>query len=272
MKTILVATDFSQAANNAACYAADMAKSIDANVYLLHVYQVPAIYLEVPVAVSETGMHQDLELEMNKLIKRLHQLTGGKLSIDYELRMGVFFPELQSVCKRLHPYTVVMGSQGSTAALRMLFGSHSIYTMKHLSWPLITVPLRASFTAIKKIGLACDLEEVENTIPVEEIKTLVHDFNAELHVLNTGSMEQYNANSVFESAELEALLKPVKPQFHFIAHDNIDAGVLEFADKNNIDLLVTIPKRHSLLDELIHKSHSKQMVLHSHVPVMALHQ
>jgi len=33
-----------------------------------------------------------------------------------------------------------------------------------------------------------------------------------------------------------------------------------------------LPKRHGLLDKLIHKSHTKQLVLHSHVPVMAFHQ
>ncbi|MBK8520712.1 MAG: universal stress protein [Chitinophagaceae bacterium] len=42
--------------------------------------------------------------------------------------------------------------------------------------------------------------------------------------------------------------------------------------KNQIDLLVVMPHRHNLLSGLFHKSHTKQLVLHSHVPVMSIHQ
>ena len=59
MKTILVATDFSPAALNAANYAADMALAINADILLLHVYQIPVVYLEVPVALNEEGMMQE---------------------------------------------------------------------------------------------------------------------------------------------------------------------------------------------------------------------
>ena len=44
MKTILVATDFSSVALNATNYAADMALAINADILLLHVYQIPVSY------------------------------------------------------------------------------------------------------------------------------------------------------------------------------------------------------------------------------------
>jgi hypothetical protein len=39
-----------------------------------------------------------------------------------------------------------------------------------LSTPLIVVPPEAKFTSIKKIGLACDLKNVQETTPLKEIK------------------------------------------------------------------------------------------------------
>ena len=164
-----------------------------------------------------------------------------------------------------------MGSQGTTAAERLLFGSHTVYAMKHLVWPLITVPPQAKFSAVKKIGLACDFNKVVETTPVDEIKTLVNDFHAELHVLNTGKKEVFNPELVFESGLLQEMLAALKPEYHFITNENTDEGIMDFAEKNNIDLLVVLPKRHGLLEKLFLKSHSKQLVLHSHVPVMALH-
>ncbi len=272
MKTILIATDFSPAAFNAANYAADMAMAINADMLLLHVYQMPVIYLEVPASVTDEDMRQDAEKEMLDIKKALILKKGESLNIGTEVRMGVFFPELKKVCERIKPYTVVMGSQGTTAAERILFGGHTVYAMKHLMWPLITVPPEAIFSSVKKIGLACDFDKVVDTTPIHEIKMLVNDFNAELHVLNTGKQEVFDAEVVFESGLLQEMLAPMIPQYHFITNKNTDEGILDFAEKNQIDLLVVLPKRHGLLDNLIHKSHTRQLVLHSHVPVIALHQ
>jgi nucleotide-binding universal stress UspA family protein len=197
---------------------------------------------------------------------------GAKLKIETEIRLGEFFPVLKSICSKLEPYAVVMGSQGSTAAERILFGGHTIYAMKHLDWPLITVPMNASFSAIKKIGLACDFEKVLDTTPIEEIKILLKDFSAELHVLNTDKQTSFNPDIVFQSGILEEMLAPMIPQYHFISNDQIDEGIMDFAEKNQIDLLIVLPKKHSFFDQLIHKSHSKQLVLHSHLPVMAIHE
>jgi nucleotide-binding universal stress UspA family protein len=272
MKTILVATDFSPAAFNAAKYAADMANVIQADIFLLHVFQLPISYSEVPLTVTEGDMMREAEIAMDDLKEKLIAKTGNKIIIEAEVKMGTFYRELQATCEKLHPYTVVMGSQGTTATDRLLFGAHTVYAMKHLMWPLITVPNGASYSAIKNIGLACDFNKVVDTTPVEEIKTLVNDFHAELHVLNTGKQEAFDPNIVFQSGMLQEILEKVKPVYHFITNKNTDEGIIDFAEKNSIDLLIVLPKRHGLFESLVHKSHTKQLVLHSHVPVMALHQ
>ncbi len=272
MKTILVATDFSSAALNAANYATDMALSINADLLLLHTYQIPVPYTEVPVAVNIDELISNAGVHLNRLKEDLINRANGRIKINAELKMGSFFHELKTVCESVKPYAVVMGSQGTTAAERLFFGSHAVYAMKHLAWPLITVPKDVSFVAIKKIGLACDLDKVVNITPVEEIKILVDDFKAELHVLNIGKRTEFNPDAIFESGLLQEMIGFLKPNYHFITSDNTDEGIINFAEKNNIDLLLVLPKRHSLPELLIHKSHTKQLVLHSHVPVMALHQ
>ena len=272
MKTILAATDFSPAASNAVGYAADMAMAINARLYLLHVYQIPVSFSELPVSVNLEDMIHDAEKEMEKLAEQLSRKTEGKLNIHSEVRMGVFFPELKTVCQQISPYAVVMGSQGKTATTRFFFGEHAVYAMKHLHWPLITVPPEAGFHSIKKIGLACDFDKVMETIPIDEIKGLVADFQAQLHILNTGKKEIFEPGVVFESVLLQEMLDNLKPSYHFITLENTDEGILDFTNQHQIDLLIVFPKRHNLMQKLLHKSHTKQLVLHSHVPVMAIHQ
>lgn len=271
MNTILVPTDFSRAAANAANYAADMALAINADLLLLHVYHIPVVYLEFPLAASESHMFRDIEKQIIKLKEELTRKTGGKITIETEIRAGIFFPELENICEIIKPYMVVIGSQGKTAAERLFFGAHAVYAMQHLTWPLVTVPPGIQFSSVKKIGLACDLERVEDTIPINEIKMLANDFNAELHVLNTGKTEVFDPAIVYESSLLEEMMLPLKCHYNFITHENTDEGIIDFAVNNQIDLLIVLPKRHSFLSRLIHKSHTRQLVLHSNVPVMALH-
>ena len=68
------------------------------------------------------------------------------------------------------------------------------------------------------------------------------------------------------------MLEGLDPKYDFVSSDNMDEGIIDFAEKNKIDLLVILPKRHDLLEKLTKQSHTKKLVLHSHVPVMALHQ
>ena len=273
MKTILLATDFSGAAQNAANYAADMALVINADLLLVHIYEIPVSYGEMPVPVNDEVIMENAEKNITELKEQLSRKTGGKLHIATEVTTGVFFfHELKSVCERIKPYAVVMGSHGTTAAERLFFGSQTVYAMKYLVWPLVSVPPEAAFSAVKKIGLACDFENVLNTTLLDEIKMLVSDFNAELHVINTGKEQVPDPDVAFELGLLDDMLNPLKPDYHFITSENTDEGIMNFAEENDIDLLVVLPKRHGLLHKLIHKSHTKQMVLYSHVPVMALHQ
>ena len=272
MKTIILATDFSPAALNAANYATDMALSIKADLLLFNTIQVPVSYSDLPVVMNLEDMLRSTEKDMNNLKEQLKLKGNSKINIETEVRMGGFFNELKTVCERIKPYAVVMGSHGTTGGDHFLFGSHAVYAMKHLMWPLITVPPEAAFSAIKKIGLASDLNEVIESTPIDEIKMLVNDFNAELHILNTGKREVFDADIVFESGIMQEMLGNLKPKYHFISNENTDEGIMDFTEKNHIDLLIILPKRHSLLDKMMHKSHTKQLVLHSHVAVMALHQ
>lgn len=271
MKTILATTDFSPAATNAAHYAAEMALVLNADLLLLHVYEIPVIYLEVPPAHNEERMIKEAEKKLSDLKEQIIQETGGKIKISTEVRTGIFFQELQAVCKTIDPYAVVMGSKGISFTESLLYGKQAVYAMKNLNYPLIAVPPVVKFSSIKKIGLACDLRHVTDTIPAEEIKMLVHELNAELHILNIDRLDVFNPKTDYDSVLLEGMLASLKPTYHFITNETTDKAIINFAEENQIDLLLVVPKRRGLLKRLIHKSHTKQLVLHAHVPVMVMH-
>lgn len=271
MKTIVVATDFSTAGRNAVNYAAGFAAMINAELLLFHVYQLPVVYYEIPVALDEQKLALDAEKNLIRMEKQLLKENKNQ-TIKTAVRTGEFFTELQAFCDIIKPYVVVMGSQGSTATDRFIFGGHSVYAMKHLNWPLITVPPEAQFATVKCIGLACDFDNVMGTVPIDLIWDLVNDIHAELHVINTGKKDHIDPRTLQESHLLQKMLRELNPQYHMITADDIDQGIMDFAVQNRIDLLIILPKRHGLLDKLVHASHTRQLVLKSQVPVMALHR
>lgn len=272
MKKIIIATDFSPASDNAVEYGLDMALAVNADIYLFHVYQPPVVISDVPLVIDGELIKKDAEKRIRLLKEELLVKANNKIKIGIVECVGQFYHELEAVCERINPYAVVMGSQGKTASDRLFFGSQTIQAMKSLDWPLVTVPPGATFSSIKKIGLACDLDKEIDDILIHEIKMLVDDFNAELHIINAGKKKQFKPGVVFESVSLERRLSPVKPKYHFITVDNTDEGIIDYAEMFGIDLLITLPKNRSLFELLIQKRVSKQLILRSHIPVLSLHQ
>lgn len=275
MKTIIIPTDFSPVATNALHYGIDMAKAVNASILLLHVYQVPVSFSDTPIVlVSIEDLRKEAEAQIERLKQEVEHLTSGSVKVYTETRMGNVTDELENLCEKINPFAVVMGTKGASGVERILFGSNTLTAIRHLNWPVICVPPGKTFgNGIKKIGFACDFRDVVKTTPTHFIKEFVKEFHAELDVLN---VDYHNKNFKPETPEqsilLHTMLEDANPSYHFIEHADIEDGINEFAEKNNLDLVITIPKKHKLLQSIFKPSSTKQLVYQSHVPVMCVHE
>jgi nucleotide-binding universal stress UspA family protein len=275
MKTIIISTDFSPAATNAMNYGIDMAKAIKASVLLFHAYQVPVSISEMPIILTSVEeMQQSAEKKMELLKSEVEHITSGEIKIYTEAVLGNTADELENLCKKINPFAVVMGAKGTTGLEKILFGSTTLTAIKHLTWPVICVPTGKEFgTGIKKIGFACDFRNVVASTPVNYIKEFVMAFSASLHVLNVDfHNKSFKPETPEQSVLLHTMLESIKPSYHFIEHKDIEDGINGFAETNNLDLIITIPKKHKLLEGLFRTSSTKQLIFQSHVPVMCVHE
>lgn len=275
MKTIIAPTDFSPVSVNAVNYAADMACTTGCDLLLLHIYPLPVMAGEVPVpiyGVEETEEYQEERLE--KMRSDLLLRTRERIKIAIQTQQGDILQKIEECCTLLNPYAVVVGPETVGKIGELAGAAVTSEIIKNLQWPVIIVPEGVHFSNIKRIGLACDYKKVVNTIPVEEIKKMVKEFNAELHVIHVHDEPDaaYDMETIEESGWLQEMLYDLKPQYHLINNYNIETGIEQFASSNKLDMLIVVPKKHSVLHNLFSKSYSKQLVLHSHVPVMAVHE
>jgi nucleotide-binding universal stress UspA family protein len=274
MRTIIVPTDFSDPSLNATQYGIDLANRLHASLTLVHVYQVPATISDTPVVLVsidelKNSAHQQLQLQKSEVEEK-----NPGLKVYAEAVLGNVLDEVESVCEKLQPLAVVMGSKGTTSLEEVIFGSTTLAIIRHLRWPVICVPARKVFgTGIHKIGFACDFRKVVQSTPAHEIIAFVKEFNAELHVLNIDHKQKhFKADTPEESLLLETLLEEIKPVYHFIDNAKVEEGINDFADNNGIDLLIAIPKKHGILEAFFKGSYTRQLVFHSHVPVMCIHE
>lgn len=274
MKTIIVPTDFSPIADNAMRFAADMAIDIHASLTLAHVYYIPVALGEMPLPLSSTEEMRKLsEQKLQDRKATIERTYGDKIKIYCETRQGNVVDELSSLCDVLQPFAVVMGTRGAGKLEQALFGSTTLTAIKHLLVPVMIIPPKAKFKPIKKIGLACDFKNVVSTTPEKEIHTVVKEFNAQLHVLNVDhNNKRFKPDTPEQSFLLHNMIADMKPSYHWIDKENVEEGLNEFAKNNFIDILLMIPKNHSFLSELFLKSHSKELALHSEVPLMTIHE
>ncbi|MFM7838330.1 MAG: universal stress protein [Chitinophagaceae bacterium] len=274
MKTLIVPTDFSPVAINAMNYAAEMAKSIQASILLTHVYQVPVTFSEVPVPIVPVEeLKKTAEDRLKELKEKLTHTYSGKLKVYTEAILGEPIDELFKLCRAIHPFAVVMGTHGTSGLEKMIMGSTTLSAIRHLDFPVLAIPPGTTFHAIKKIGLACDLKNVIASTPISFIKSIVEEFHADLQVLHVDYDDQQAKDEVpLESAHLESLLGAIRPTYHFLKSKDLVQGINEFAEKNNLNLVMVIPKKHKLLESLFHKSGSAGLVTHSHIPVMSIHE
>lgn len=274
MKTIIVPTDFSTVANNTMNYAADLAKETGSSILLFHAYQVPVSITDVPIVlVSVEDLRRNADNKINDLKRSLEQTTAGSIKIYTESRLGDTVDELKGVCDRIAPFAIVMGTKGISGLAGVFLGSTALTAIKHLHYPVIVVPPGKKYSSIKKVGFACDFREVVETTPTQFIKDFVKEFHAELYVLNVDyKNSKFNPDTPEQSLLLHTMLEDLNPKYEFIENENVDAGIEKFALSNNLDLVITIPKKHKLLEGLFKKNHTRELVFHSHLPIMCVHE
>lgn len=276
MNTILVPTDFSIAAKNAATYAIKFAKQVNCKkIVLYNAYQAPII-TDANMAVVDAVDIDDLKkISENNLVDFKESLKEESESIELETlcEYGSVTLDINDVCKNTGAEIIVMGVTGIGKVAESLIGSFAIDVARKANVPVIVVPPDAGFTAIEEIMLACDFSKVVESTPVTPIKKILNETKAKLFVVNIDHNNKHNnANTTFESLMLDTLLQGYNPEYHFLDNEDFVAAINKFALEKQVDLIITIPKKMGWFDGLFHKSHTKALAFHSHVPLMVVHE
>jgi nucleotide-binding universal stress UspA family protein len=136
---ILVATDGSREAELAVTTAADLAKSTDSELHVVHVGELPLVYhperraYHAEYEEHEKGAQQLLEAEVERIEK------AGATVAHSHLRMGRADEEIVELAQSIDAGLIVMGSRGQGRLRRALMGSVSESVLRHAYCPVTIV-------------------------------------------------------------------------------------------------------------------------------------
>lgn len=276
MKTILVPTDFSAVSKNAAIYSVELAKALKAEkIILYNAYQAPVISEPTMPAVQLMDFDAIKDISsggLEQLKSELEKLKPPSIELKCLSEFGILDSAINDLCGETGSELIVMGISGGSNFEEVLIGSTATSVAHHTKVPVIIVPPQATFAPIKEVVLACDFKKVEKTTPVTEIKKLLDETGAKLHILHIDEHKKVPDDLSVQKEILEKLLGGYNPEFHFIENEDYVDGINDFVQKNHADLIITIPKKHGLFDRLFKRSHTKHLAFHTSIPLMCIHE
>ena len=274
MNKIIVPVDFSETSENAARFAAHLSKDIpEAELILYNVFDsIEAGSDGTPLQSDDEGRKSIMEFALQSVKKQLAVITPANISIVAE-EDDHFVDSLERYVRHNGIQLIVMGITGATRLGQIFMGSNTLNLISRKTVPVIIVPPDAQFTDAKNIMLISDFKDVERTIPLAQVKSVLNLFNARLHIVNVDSehfielTDEYKA----ERAKVDNMLKEFSPEYSFIRMFDFVDSINQVAADRNIDMIITFPKEHAFLSNVFKTSHTKKLAYHSHVPIVAIH-
>lgn len=282
MKPILIPTDFSDSAENAAWYALHIARYMKTNIELCHAFLVPAEYSMAGQAAFPAYDYSTLKTESSaqladlamKLDKKNHA-AASKYSFHPDIKCvseaGVVSEFVGQLVEENPKQLVVLGMSGIGAAAKFILGSSSRRLIEKGGFPLLLIPSGFAFNEIRKIAFATDLR-TEDIDALHSLAGFARHFDAEIVVAHVSDEKrQSNEHLKKEDEFLNNITCKVnydKIFFRRINNSRVGDGLDWLSAHGHIDMLVMIHRPLGFLDRLFKGSYTKNQADHIHIPLL----
>jgi len=273
MKTILIATDFSEAADNACKYGLALARDFKAKVYLLHAFQMMELdSMTGGAPLNYKYIYDTTSVDLNKYVAGIQRKNKG-LKITPILRAGDASSVTCSVAKEKKADLIIIGEKGKSFRRTVLFGSNAWRIVRDAPCMTLAIPHKAKYRSIKRMAYATDMS-ADNLSRVKRIIPVARKNKTEITLLNI------NRNVPSTKDELKELAKKVQRQTGYkkitavsIDHEDISEGISLFIHRQKPGWLVLFTRKKNIIDLLTGTgSITKKMIYYSSVPLLALHE
>ncbi|CAN5187382.1 universal stress protein [soil metagenome] len=277
LKKILVPTDFSDHSLSALHYAAAMAKHSDAEVILLHVMENYGDNVALNQVINLTATIKKAVNDKLSQIKTDNVNLWG-IKIDVRLETGKIYKVITDILAEDGIDLVVMGTHGNPgidSIEKYILGSNAYRIIRVAECPVITVRASKGEVQFKKIVLPLDTTKQTKGKVASAIK-IAKVFGATIHVISVSTRwDEWRVGGDKMKKQLEEVTAEIKKAgvtvvSEVIRNEDIADSVIQYAQKNQADLIIIMTSAELKLSEFTVGSSARSIISESLTPVMSI--
>ncbi|HTV05922.1 MAG TPA: universal stress protein [Acidobacteriaceae bacterium] len=276
IKDILVATDFSAQATEAAIVAADLAKALDARLHVLH-----AVPLQV-YAADSTLVLQRVEVEGGRKALRDYaaKIPQLKTTKHEEIVLSATPQDaISMVVKEKNVGLVVVGSHGRVGLKKVVLGSVAESAMRHLHCPVLVVGPQCEQrrSQLKSVLFAADLL-YSSLRPAQYAVSIARDTGASLTIAHVfPASDSRSADSAYRDRATQTLRQLAPQGLYQEKRIHIETAtgapgeeLLAMAARANVSLIVMGVHDHGMIADHAPWATISQVIHSARCPVLAV--
>jgi nucleotide-binding universal stress UspA family protein len=272
MKTMLIATDFSDAADNAAAYGVELAKTFNAKVILFSACeQVPIPVSEVPVIITLEEMQVQVQRQLADEARVLAARHG--ISVTTCCKTGTARHAILEAVKEHQADLVITGMKKRGKQISRIIGNTVTGLIRKIQVPMIIVPEETKFACISNIALATESDMAPDTDRhiLDVLREIGERFQSKLYLVRVAKNRFAEAWEVLNKPfQLSRIMRSLDPEYESIEDKDIPLALTEFIDRYKINILAMLPHKHSLFERWFVGSTTRAMAFECTVPLLIL--
>jgi nucleotide-binding universal stress UspA family protein len=277
---ILFPTDFSDASRAVFPFLSSFADNQGLPIHLLHVYPPPSAatgYEEAGFDMVSDKVIMELEKscqrQMDEFLPALRAIHDPAMGLQGEVRMGTVSDEIVRASEETPTAFIATAVKESSKLDRLIFGTSVNRTIKRSAVPVLTIPQKSSVRKISKMAYATDLGLRDRKV-IEHCLKLADSLQAQLDVFHVHDSNLDTERNILDEFRLDFsdAIEKGRLNLQLIESLDVEEGMMQYIDENEVDLLVMLRQKDYWLDLLFNPSHTRKMTLQSHIPVLIYHE
>jgi nucleotide-binding universal stress UspA family protein len=276
MNTYLVPTDFSENANNAIEYAAEIAHATGRRLLLLHVHTP----LVSPFAVAGPLISEDLEAATQYASEKL-DIIRQTLHDEYPemvcltmVTIGNVVDQVVSVAENKSAELIIMGTYGTKNLESLLFGNNTSMVIERANCPVLSVPFDVPFRVPYKMLFATNFafHDLEG---VTQMAAVARAFDAQLtiaHVMTDDDARDHEEELMHSFLkEIRSLTDYEKINNILISDKTVNEGLDAIVAETKADMIAISMQKRGIFEQFFNPGIARKFASHSVIPLLAFH-
>ena len=276
IKKILVPIDFSVTSDRVMYEAATLAKSLKADIYLIHIIETNGLYSSFDERIKTNNpAYEDLDVAVKERMDEIRLEMKKEFGINPEvfISQGEVHTEIIAYSKQENIDLIVMGTHGVSGYKEIFIGSNAQRVVTLSDTPVLTMRKNNNKDSFENILLPIDnSSHSREKVNIAMVIAQLHGANIHLIGLPDSHDEEELRELKIKLKSVEDILMEDKLPFetNIVHGDSLSESAMKYAAKYNCDLIVINTGHESRITGHFLGAFAQQIVNHSKIPVLSV--